>query len=184
MATELCRRSQGRRNKLGQFAGLLRLIQTIASNFGHECERLRTMNYKVVPRSKSSGRLFNGLTHLTQYLAIRDSFADQWQPRRGIESAMIEMLAISYSLQMYWSTIAHDRATRTHDAQREQVRRFESSSWKSPYQLKRTQWTRRIGWQMGITDSSCVCRVNSGIYDVTHRLLFRMPNKSTWAISS
>ena len=34
---------------------------------------------------------------LAQYLAIRDSFADQWQPQGGIESAMVEMLAVSYS---------------------------------------------------------------------------------------
>jgi len=71
---------------------------------------------------------------LAQYLAIRDSFADQWQPQGGIESAMIEMMAVSYSLQMYWSTVAHERATRTHDAQREALRRYEAGGWKSPYQ--------------------------------------------------
>jgi hypothetical protein len=71
---------------------------------------------------------------LAQYLAIRDSFADQWQPQGGIESAMIEMLAVSYSLQMSWSTIAHERAMRTHDAQRDQVQRYELNGWKSPYQ--------------------------------------------------
>lgn len=71
---------------------------------------------------------------LAQYLAIRDSFADQWQPQGGIESAMVEMLAISYSLQMYWSEIAHERATRSHDAQREALRRYEAGGWKSPYQ--------------------------------------------------
>jgi hypothetical protein len=52
---------------------------------------------------------------LDQNLAIRDSFADQWQPQGGIESAMIELLSIAYSLQMYWSGIAHDRALRVHD---------------------------------------------------------------------
>jgi hypothetical protein len=71
---------------------------------------------------------------LAQYLAIRDSFADQWQPQGGIESAMIEMLAVSYSLQMYWSTVAHDRAMRACDVQRDQLTRYESSGWKSPYQ--------------------------------------------------
>lgn len=71
---------------------------------------------------------------LAQYLAIRDSFADQWQPQGGIESAMVDMLTISFSLQMYWSGIAHDRAMRVHDAQRDQLRRYESSAWKSPYQ--------------------------------------------------
>jgi hypothetical protein len=71
---------------------------------------------------------------LARYLAIRDSFADQWKPQGGIESAMVEMLAISYSLQMYWAGMAHDRALRVHDAQRDQSKRFESAGWKSPYQ--------------------------------------------------
>lgn len=71
---------------------------------------------------------------LAQYLAIRDSFADQWKPQGGIESAMVEMLAISYSLEMYWSGIAHDRAIRVCDAQSEASKRYASSGWKLPYQ--------------------------------------------------
>ena len=71
---------------------------------------------------------------LARYLAIRDSFADQWQPQGGIESAMVEMLATAYSLQLYWSTVAHDRAMRVHDRQREALKRFEAGGWKSPYQ--------------------------------------------------
>jgi hypothetical protein len=71
---------------------------------------------------------------LAQFLAIRDSFADHWQPQGGIESAMIEMMAVAFSLQMYWSTVAHDRAMRAHDRQEESQRRFASSGWKSPYQ--------------------------------------------------
>lgn len=71
---------------------------------------------------------------LAQYLAIRDSFADQWQPQGGLESAMIDMLTIAFSLQMYWAGIAHDRAMRIHDEQREQLKRYESSGWKSPCQ--------------------------------------------------
>lgn len=71
---------------------------------------------------------------LARYLAIRDSFADQWKPQGGIESAMVEMLAIAYSLQMYWSEIAHERATRSYDAQREALKRYEGGGWKSPYQ--------------------------------------------------
>jgi hypothetical protein len=39
-------------------------------------------------------RLF--LVSRSQYLPLRDSFADQWQPRGGIGSTMIEMLAASY----------------------------------------------------------------------------------------
>ena len=69
-----------------------------------------------------------------QFLAIRDAFADQWQPQGGIESAMIDMMTVAFSLQMYWSTIAHQRATRGHDEQRKELQRYESNGWKSPYQ--------------------------------------------------
>jgi hypothetical protein len=69
-----------------------------------------------------------------RYLAIRDAFADQWQPQGGIESAMIEMLAQAYSLQMYWSTVAHGRTIGIYDDQRESLKRYASSGWKSPYQ--------------------------------------------------
>jgi hypothetical protein len=71
---------------------------------------------------------------VAQFFAIRDAFADQWEPKGGIESAMIDMLTVSFSLQMYWSEIAHTRALREHDEQRKAVGRFESSGWKSPYQ--------------------------------------------------
>ncbi|MDX6270025.1 MAG: hypothetical protein QOD28_1248 [Acidobacteriota bacterium] len=69
-----------------------------------------------------------------QYLAIRDSFADQWQPQGGIEFAMIDMLTVSYAMQMHWQTIAFDRTEHFHDEQRKQLDRYEDRKWKSPYQ--------------------------------------------------
>ncbi|MDT7690174.1 MAG: hypothetical protein QOE46_2933 [Acidobacteriota bacterium] len=69
-----------------------------------------------------------------EFVAIRDAFIDEWQPRGGIETAMIDMLAVAFSLQMYWATIAHERATRAHDEQRKDTSRYESAGWKSPYQ--------------------------------------------------
>ncbi|MCA1575846.1 MAG: hypothetical protein LC794_00625 [Acidobacteria bacterium] len=71
-----------------------------------------------------------------RYLAIRDAFVDQWQPLGGIESAMIEMMAVAFSLQLYWCGIAHDRAIGVHNDQRESLKRYASSGWKSPYQLE------------------------------------------------
>ncbi len=71
---------------------------------------------------------------LAQFLAIRDSFADQWQPTGGIESAMIDMMTIAFSLQMYWSTIAHQRAVQIHNDQDKELKRYENKGWKSPYQ--------------------------------------------------
>lgn len=69
-----------------------------------------------------------------QFLAIRDSFADQWQPNGGIESAMIDMMALSFSMQMCWTTIAHRRTDEIHNNQEKELRRHENKGWKSPYQ--------------------------------------------------
>ncbi len=77
---------------------------------------------------------------LAQFLAIRDAFADQWKPQGGIESAMIDMLTVSYSLQMYWTSIAHKRAVLEHDDQYKgsqhykDKRGYDSNGWRSPYQ--------------------------------------------------
>lgn len=73
---------------------------------------------------------------LAGFLAIHDAFADQWQPNGGIESAIIDMLAIAFSLQMYWSTIAHQRALRTHNDQSKELNGYENKGWKSPYQYE------------------------------------------------
>lgn len=73
---------------------------------------------------------------LAQYLAIRDAFCDEWRPRGGIELAMIDMLTVAFSLQMYWSGIAHQRATGEHDEQKKSASRYEPKGWKSPYQWK------------------------------------------------
>ncbi len=71
---------------------------------------------------------------LAQFLAIRNSFADQWQPNGGIESAMIDMLTIAFSLQMYWTAIAHQRSVEIHNTQEKELGRYENKGWKSPYQ--------------------------------------------------
>ncbi len=71
---------------------------------------------------------------LAQFAAIRDSFADQWQPNGGIESAMIDMLTIAFSLQMYWATVAHRRSVEIHNNQEKELNRYENKGWKSPYQ--------------------------------------------------
>ena len=73
---------------------------------------------------------------VAQFLAIRDSFADQWQPNGGIESAMIDMMTIAFSLQMYWSTVAHQRSIEIHDTQEKELSRYENKGWKSPHQYE------------------------------------------------
>jgi hypothetical protein len=69
-----------------------------------------------------------------RFLAIRDSLLDSWQSRNGIESALLEMMAQTFSLFLYWTAIAHERATNRHDKQQKETGRFETSGWKSPYQ--------------------------------------------------
>ena len=73
---------------------------------------------------------------LAQFLAIRNSFADQWQPNGGIESAMIDMMTIAFSLQMYWSATAHQRSVEIHNNQEKELARYENKGWKSPYQYE------------------------------------------------
>lgn len=73
---------------------------------------------------------------VAQFLAIRDSFADQWQPNGGIESAMIDMMTIAFSLQMYWSTVAHQRSIEIHNDQLKELGKYENKGWKSPYQYE------------------------------------------------
>jgi hypothetical protein len=46
-----------------------------------------------------------------EFLAIRDSFVEEWQPKGGIELAMIDTMAQAYSEYLYWCEIAHHRAT-------------------------------------------------------------------------
>ena len=92
-----------------------------------------------------------------QYLSIRDAFADQWKPQGGIESAMIEMMAVAFSLHLYWSGIAHDRAIGVHDDQRESLKRYASSGWKSPYQSEADAVNRRTDSQMVTIGNSCAC---------------------------
>jgi hypothetical protein len=38
-----------------------------------------------------------------RYLAIRDSFIEQWRPQGGIDLAMIDMLTQSFYLYLYWT---------------------------------------------------------------------------------
>ncbi len=49
---------------------------------------------------------------------------------------MIDMMTIAFSLQMYWSTIAHQRAIQIHNSQEKDLRLQENKGWKSPYQYE------------------------------------------------
>src|SRR5215207_3125258 len=38
-----------------------------------------------------------------RFLALRDAFRDDWQPRGGVESALIDLLAQSFGTYLHWS---------------------------------------------------------------------------------
>ena len=39
-----------------------------------------------------------------QFLALRDDFAREWKPQSGIEWTLIDMMAQSYTVQLFWQT--------------------------------------------------------------------------------
>jgi len=43
-----------------------------------------------------------GMWNIARYLGVRESFIDDWQPKGGIEVALIDMLAQSYFQWQYW----------------------------------------------------------------------------------
>jgi hypothetical protein len=47
---------------------------------------------------------------------------------------MIDMMTIAFSLQMYWSEIAHQRSVEIYNNQEKELKRQENKGWKSPYQ--------------------------------------------------
>ena len=54
---------------------------------------------------------FNGSPwERAQYLAIRASFIEEWQPRGGIENAVIDTLAQAYSSYLFWLERLHQTA--------------------------------------------------------------------------
>ena len=48
------------------------------------------------------GGYMKDLWNVARYIGARESFADEWQPRGGIEISMIEMLAQCYFQWQYW----------------------------------------------------------------------------------
>lgn len=78
----------------------------------------------------------NSPLELARYLAVRDYFIQGWNPQNGIEQSMIDMLAQSYSLFLYWTQISHERATvAVRDIDSKLFRELKGKGgWKQPYQ--------------------------------------------------
>lgn len=46
-----------------------------------------------------------------QYLAVREGFIEQWQPKGAIEIAIIDMMAQAFSQYLFWNETVQRRAT-------------------------------------------------------------------------
>lgn len=71
-----------------------------------------------------------------QFLAIREGFAAEWQPRGGIENALIDMMAQAFSEYLHWSSEVHKRTTTEmkilYDSEEERRALAERGHWVPP----------------------------------------------------
>ncbi len=66
-----------------------------------------------------------------RHVAMREELADGWKPQNGIEHTLIDMLAMSFTLYLHWTEIAHTWATHT-------VEKLHKMGEQSPYRSERT----------------------------------------------
>lgn len=67
-----------------------------------------------------------------QYLAIRDGFIEQWQPKGAIEIAMIDMMAQAFSQYLFWNETVQQRATTNIVALSSKEQSKNNNGWVAP----------------------------------------------------
>ncbi len=77
------------------------------------------------------------LWNIARYLGVRDSFIAEWQPKGGIEVAMIDMMTQSYFQWQYWLEQTVKRSET-----KERYEHPEYSDWKS----RRQAHNKAMGW--------------------------------------
>jgi ribulose bisphosphate carboxylase small subunit len=45
-----------------------------------------------------------------RFVVLHEQLAEGWQPRNGVEHSLVDMLALTFSLYLHWTQIAHSRA--------------------------------------------------------------------------
>lgn len=68
-----------------------------------------------------------------QFLAIHENLAEGWQPQNGVEWSLVDILAQTFSLYLYWSQIAHMRAVNEAEETQKSVRKSGRSSLSKQY---------------------------------------------------
>lgn len=77
------------------------------------------------------------LWNIARYLGVRDSFIDEWNPKGGIEIALIDMMTQSYFQWQYWLEQTVKRSET-----KERYEHPEYSDWKS----RRQEHNKAMGW--------------------------------------
>ena len=78
-------------------------------------------------------RRWNGAGHpgeRAQFLAIRQGFIEEWQPRGGLEQALIDSLAQAYASYLFWMERLH--VTATTEAERHKHQLKTTGRWEAP----------------------------------------------------
>jgi hypothetical protein len=89
-----------------------------------------------------------------QFLAIREAFRAEWQPRGGIESALIDQMAQAHTMYLWWAEQLHIQAS--------------TESSREDYKLKRDGY-----WQPPRIDIAAALDQSAAMADRFHRLFLR-----------
>jgi hypothetical protein len=65
-----------------------------------------------------------------RFIALVETFRDEWQPQGGIERALVDMLAQQYTAWQFWLGMLHVRSTI--EAQFDEIERSRSRHWQPP----------------------------------------------------
>jgi hypothetical protein len=68
-----------------------------------------------------------------QFLAVHENLAEGWQPQNGVEWSLVDILAQTFSLYLYWTQIAHMRAVNEAEETQKSVRKSGRSSVSKQY---------------------------------------------------
>ncbi len=98
-------------------------------------------------RAFEVGVLDNDTWRRAQYLAIRDGLIEEWKPRGASELMLIDQMVQAYTMQLYWTEKAMERAETTPRLEtyeyiewkryrkvQEQVNQWGKGDWDMPYQ--------------------------------------------------
>jgi hypothetical protein len=99
--------------------------------------RIEADDERVTGRLAAAGLHDSDPMALARFYSVRDAFLDEWQPRGGIETAMIDMLAQTFALYLYWTQISHARAVGLCDNLEEIALHESWNKWKMPHEMTR-----------------------------------------------